>query len=65
MPKQMIGGAFSKICNALPFSYTVDIAKGALIGDHKSIYPHILWIVGYIVMILGLTIVIYKKKIKQ
>jgi len=65
MPIQTISGGFETFCNMLPFIHSVDIASGALIGNFESIYPHILWVLGYTILILAITIFVYKKKIKQ
>lgn len=55
-------GAFSTIANLLPFSHSVKIATGVFNGDFACIYPHILWVIGYAVLLFTITVLIYKRK---
>lgn len=55
-------GAFSTVANILPFSHSVRIASGTLIGDYGCIYPHILWVLGYALAVFAITVLIYKRK---
>ena len=55
-------GVFSTIVNLLPFTHSVKIATGVFGGDFGCIYPHILWVLGYSVVLFVITVLIYKRK---
>ena len=55
-------GAFSTVANILPFSHSVRIASGTLVGNYGCIYPHILWVLGYALAVFIITVLIYKRK---
>jgi len=62
---RLVGGVFETIAYLLPFTHAVDAAKAAISGDYASILPHLLWVVGYAVIILTVAIVIFKKKMNS
>lgn len=61
----LIGGAFEKVAYLLPFAHAVDAAKAAISGDYASILPHLLWVVGYAVVIFVIAIVVFRKKMNS
>ena len=61
----LIGGAFKSIAYALPFVHSVDAAKAAAAGDYASIFPHLWWVIGYAVVVMGFAIVAFKRKMKS
>ncbi|HLR23468.1 MAG TPA: ABC transporter permease [Pseudogracilibacillus sp.] len=63
-PVEKIGGTFQMICNALPFIHSVDLARAALNGNYSAIFPHLLWVIGYAVIIFILAVILFKKKMK-
>src|SRR5699024_4606982 len=63
-PVEKIGGTFQMICNALPFIHSVDRARAALNGNYSAIFPHLLWVIGYAVIIFILAVILFKKKMK-
>lgn len=60
----MIGGAFETIGYALPFAHAVVIARAALVGEYAAILPHLLWVIGYTVVLFALAIYVFKRKMK-
>ena len=62
---RLVGGAFETIAYLLPFAHAVDAAKAAISGDYASILPHLIWVIGYAVIILAVAIVIFKKKMNS
>jgi len=64
LPVEKIGGTFQMICNALPFIHSVDLARAALDGNYSAIFPHLLWVIGYAVIIFILAVILFKKKMK-
>ncbi len=61
----LVGGAFKSIAYALPFVHSVDAAKAAVAGDYASIFPHLWWVIGYAVVVMGFAIVAFKRKMKS
>lgn len=59
---RLVGGVFETIACLLPFAHAVDAAKAALSGDYASILPHLLWVIGYAVVVLAVAIVAFQKK---
>lgn len=61
----LVGGWFENIANALPFAHAVNAARYALNGEFKSILPDLLWVIGYAVALLAISIVIFMLKMKR
>lgn len=61
---KLIGGAFEKIANLLPFCHAVDAARAALAGDYASILPDLAWVVGWAVISLVAAVLIFNKKMR-
>ena len=55
MPLDQIGGGLYTIINILPFSHSVEIASNLFTIGADCIYPHILWLLGYSLLIIVLT----------
>ncbi|NJD01581.1 MAG: ABC transporter permease [Ruminiclostridium sp.] len=60
----MMGGAFKAIGYALPFAHAVDATRAALAGNISSVFPHLLWCIGYGAAIFYLAVWIFRKKMK-
>lgn len=43
----LVGGAFQKIANVLPFVHGVEVVRAALSGNYAGIFPHLYWVLGY------------------
>jgi ABC-2 type transport system permease protein len=61
----LIGGTFERVAYLLPFAHAVDAARAAIAGDYAAILPHLLWVIGYAVIILAIAIVVFKKKMSS
>lgn len=61
----LVGGVFEKIADALPFIHAVNAARAALAGDYAGIFPDLWWVIGYAIVSLGLSIIIFNKKMKS
>ena len=61
----LLGGAVKKIAYLLPFAHAVDAGKAALAGDYSSILPHLLWVIGYTIVILITAIAVFRTKMKN
>lgn len=62
---KLVGGAIETIAYLLPFAHAVDAAKAAIAGDFAAIFPHLLWVAGYAVVVFVLAIAIFRKKMKN
>lgn len=62
---ELIGGAFEKITNLLPFIHAVKAGRFALSGEYSLILPEILWVVGYAFVIAVVAIIVFNYKMKQ
>lgn len=60
MPISVFGGGFKTFVNILPFCHTVQIASNVYNKGASSIYPHIIFILGYILIIWLITLLILK-----
>lgn len=61
----LMGGVVKKVAYLLPFAHAVDAGKAAIAGDYASILPHLLWVIGYTVVILVIAIVVFRHRMKR
>ena len=64
-PMDLIGGAFRKICDALPFIHAVNAAKAAVAGDFAALPAELAWVLGYAVVIFALAALLFRRKMKS
>ncbi len=50
---ELVGGTFAKVAYALPFAHAVELEKAVLSGDYSTVLPHLWWVLGYAVALLG------------
>lgn len=60
----LIGGTFAKICGFLPFVHTIDSVTAVFNGEYASIPVHLLWVLGYALIICIFAIRIFRKRMK-
>lgn len=61
----LIGGAFEKITNLLPFVHAVKASRMALSGDYSNILPELCWVIGYTVVIVVVAVIAFNHKMKN
>ena len=61
----LVGGAFKKIANALPFVHAVEAERAVLAGNFSGIFPHIFWVLGYAFILLILAIFMFMRQMKN
>lgn len=61
----LVGGTFKKIAELLPFSHAVDAGRAAMYGHYNMIMPHLVWVIGYTVVILGIAVYAFSLKAKS
>lgn len=59
---ELVGGVFKDIAYLLPFVHAVEIGKAALSGHYGNMFPHLWWVLGYAIIILVISIFVFKKK---
>ncbi|MBP2624292.1 ABC transporter permease [Streptococcus oricebi] len=64
IPLKLIGGAFEKICNLLPFTHAIKAIQAGLTSNYGQILPQLVWILAYTLLLFLPTILIFKKKMK-
>lgn len=60
----LVGGSFEKIAHVLPFYHAVEMSRATLRGEYAGVFPHIWWVLGYAIILSGLAIFVFKKKMK-
>lgn len=60
----LVGGAFEKIANALPFIHAVKAGRAAYNGEFSAIMPELWWVIAYAAVFMLLAAAIFKKKMK-
>ena len=62
---ELVGGVFKDIANVLPFVHAVEIGKAVLNGHYEDIFPHLWWVMGYAMIIVVISIIVFKKKTQE
>lgn len=62
---ELVGGAFKKISYMLPFVHAVELQRGVLVGDFTDVVSHLLWVLGYAVVLLFLAVFMFLKQMKK
>lgn len=60
----LVGDAFKKVAYALPFVHAVELERAALLGDFAAVLPHMVWVLGYVVVILVLAVWLFLRQMK-
>lgn len=58
----LVGGWFETMSNALPFIHAVKASRAALYGDISSIFPDLIWVIAYAVLLMTAAVLIFMKK---
>ena len=59
----LVGGAFKKIAEILPFYHAVELGRAALSGG--EMFSHLLWVCGYAAVLLGLSVFFFVRQMKR
>ena len=60
----LVGGAFRKIAELLPFVHGVKLEQAVAAGDFAAAMPHLPWVLGYGLAALGLAVAVFFKKMR-
>ena len=61
----LVGDTFRKIANALPFVHAVELERAAVAGDYAAILPHLLWVLGYAVILMAFAVLLFLRQMKK
>lgn len=61
----LVGGAFKKIADALPFVHAVELERAVLNGNYTNIFPHIYWVLGYTVAAVIVAVLLFLRQMKR
>ena len=62
IPINLIGGAFKKVADILPFYHSVQAIQAVLTGDFREMLPHLIIVLGYTSVIFILAIIAFRHK---
>lgn len=61
----LVGGAFKKVADLLPFVHAVELEKAVLAGNFAGIFPHLYWVLGYMGLSVGAAIWLFLRQMKR
>lgn len=62
---ELVGGAFKKIANFLPFVHAVELEKAVLNGNYSDICPHLYWVLGYMAAAVLFAVLLFLRQMKK
>lgn len=62
---ELVGGAFKKIACLLPFVHAVELERAVLCGSYTKIMTHLLWVMGYSVILSVVAVIMFYKQMKN
>ncbi len=61
----LVGGAFRRIANVLPFIHAVELERAVLNGSWDAVLPHLVWVLGYGIALSGLAVFLFLRQMKR
>lgn len=61
----LVGGAFQKIANALPYIHAVELERAVFRGDYAGIFPHLWWVLGYTAVSIVAAVLLFLRQMKR
>lgn len=62
---KLVGGVFEDIAMFLPFARAVEAGRAALAGDYSEIMPHLVWVIGWAVLLYILAVIVFMGKMRS
>ena len=62
---ELVGGAFKRIADALPFVHAVELERAVLSGNPEGIFPHIFWVIGYAVVAMAAAVLCFLRQMRR
>ena len=61
----LVGGAFKRIADLLPFVHAVDLERAVLAGQYSGIFPHLWWVLGYAVVTAASAVLLFLRQMRR
>lgn len=61
----LVGGIFKKMADVLPFVHAVELERAVLSGNYGGIFPHIFWVMGYMIASAAAAILMFLRQMKR
>jgi ABC-2 type transport system permease protein len=61
----LVGGSFKRIAELLPFAHAVNAGRAAISGNYNAMLPHLLWVIGYAIVVMGVAIIVFTRKMSS
>lgn len=58
----LMGGAFKIVSSLLPFYHANELIKLIMAGNYNNIFIHLLWVIGYAIVVFVIAIITFNKK---
>lgn len=62
---ELVGGAFKKIADLLPFIHAVEMERAVLSGNYEDMFPHIYWVLGYMIAAFAAAVFAFLRQMKR
>lgn len=62
---ELVGGAFKKIADMLPFIHAVELERAVLNGNYEDMFPHLYWVLGYMVIAFAAAVFAFLRQMKR
>lgn len=62
---ELVGGAFKRIADVLPFVHAVELERAVLSGNYAGIFPHIFWVLGYAAVAMAAAILCFLRQMRR
>jgi ABC-2 type transport system permease protein len=62
---ELVGGWFKKFAYILPFVHAVELELAVLQGAWSGIFPHLLWVLAYAVVLLTLAVALFLRQMRR
>ena len=61
----LVGGTFRKIADVLPFVHAVELERAVLAGNYDAIAPHLLWVLGWSLVLMAAAVFLFLRQMKN
>lgn len=62
---ELVGGAFKKAAELLPFLHAVELERAVLNGQPGGVFPHLWWVLGYAAAISVLAVLLFLRQMAR
>lgn len=62
---ELVGGAFKKIADALPYIHAVELERAVFNGNYSDRFPHLWWVLGYMIVAMIGAVLLFLQQMKR